>query len=112
MTKKFHIAIEVKDIADSVDDYSKRLGCKPEVVIENEYALWRTDIINFSIKIGTSPAKLRHIGFEDNSASNFSEETDVNGLVWEKFSAEQQKNEINNLWGNADSKVVKLINKC
>jgi len=27
MTQKFHIALEVLDIANSVDEYSKRLGC-------------------------------------------------------------------------------------
>lgn len=42
-----------------------------------------------------APGALRHLGREDESASSFSEEKDVNGLTWERFSAEQQAAEIN-----------------
>lgn len=99
MTEKFHIALEVTDIAASVDEYNKRLGCEAEVVIDNEYALWRTDTLNFSIRQGANAGKLRHVGFEDSNATEFSKETDVNGLVWERFDTEHQKQEIKNIWG-------------
>ena len=98
-SKKFHIALEVSNIAASVSEYSARLGCEPAVVVGGEYALWRTDPLNFSIRKGAQPGKLRHLGFEDSGASEFSKETDVNGLVWERFTADQQRDEILKLWG-------------
>ena len=70
--KRFHIAIGVRDIEQSVDDYSARLGCKPSLVVANEYALWRT------------PA--------------FGESMDSNGIVWETFTAELQSAEIAQTW--------------
>ena len=67
---KSHIAIGVSDITRSVAYYSKRLGCAPEVVVQNEYALWRTDSVNFSIRRDTqNTGKLRHLGWEDSSAT-------------------------------------------
>jgi hypothetical protein len=49
VTNKINIAIATHDIAASVEDYSKRLGCQP-CVVANEYDLWRTDSINLSIR--------------------------------------------------------------
>ena len=96
--KKIHIAIGVSDISRSVKDYSERLGCQPVVVIANEYALWRTDILNFSIRYdAANPGMLRHLGWEDSSACEFTQEKDVNGIVWERFTTEQQSNEIKSL---------------
>jgi hypothetical protein len=97
--QKFHIALEVEDIVDSVHEYSKRLGHEPEVVVAGEYALWRTDTLNFSIRKGINPGTLRHLGFEDSNAPHFSKDTDVNGVVWEHFTAKQQQDEIENIWG-------------
>lgn len=97
---KFHIALEVADITDSIDDYSKRFGRPPETVVANEYALWRTETVNFSIRKGANIGKIRHIGFEDETATSFSAETDVNGVIWERFSATQQQQQIENIWGN------------
>jgi hypothetical protein len=97
--KRFHIAISVADIARTVEDYSRRLTCPPTVVVPNEYALWRTSTVNLSIRrVGEKPGTLRHLGWEDPSASSFSKEVDVNGIVWERFSAEQQAREIANTW--------------
>ena len=99
MEQKFHIAFEVRDIATSVTEYTARLGTAPEIVIENEYALWRTSILNFSIRKGQNSGRLRHIGFEDSNTPAFREEADINGVVWEYFTALQQKKEIRELWG-------------
>jgi catechol 2,3-dioxygenase-like lactoylglutathione lyase family enzyme len=101
--KRFHIAIGVADISRSIDDYTRRLGCPPSVVVPDEYALWRTSTINLSIRrasehIGT----LRHLGWEDSSAPTFATERDVNGIVWEHFSAEQQTREILETWPHAN----------
>ena len=48
--KKLHIALSVSDIEQSVLDYSSRLSQEPDLVIPGEYALWRTDTLNISIR--------------------------------------------------------------
>lgn len=100
--RRFHIAIGVQDIARSVEDYSARLGTEPTVVIPNEYALWRTSTLNLSIRrTDGAPGALRHLGWEDSTASSFTTDTDVNGVVWEHFAAEQQDQEIAETWPHA-----------
>ncbi len=97
--KKFHIAIGVSDVAKSVEDYSKRLECEPTLVIPEQYALWRTDTLNFSIrKVSENPGALRHLGLEDPAVSRFTEDKDVNGIVWERFNAGLQAQEIQAAW--------------
>ena len=101
---KLHIAISTDNIEASINDYSVRFGKPPCSFITNEYALWRTDCLNFSIRQDSSctPGELRHLGWEDSSADDFSEDKDVNGITWERFSAQQQADEINALWPQAD----------
>lgn len=100
---KLHIAISTNKIEDTVKDYSARLGAEPCSYVANEYALWRTDSLNVSIRQDTSctPGELRHLGWEDADATSFSAEEDVNGITWERFSAQQQADEINALWPHA-----------
>lgn len=98
--QRFHLALGVADIAASVLDYSARLGCDPEVVVEGEYALWRTQGLNVSIR-RSETIGMRHVGWEDDSASDFSRETDGNGISWEHFSAALQREEINRIWPQA-----------
>jgi len=97
--KKFHLALSVRSIKESVSDYSLRIGKEPDVVIPEQYALWRTDSLNFSIR--QEPQKtgqLRHLGWEDDKAKSFNGSHDVNTVFWEQFSADQQAAEIKNLW--------------
>jgi len=98
--RKLHLAISTADVAKSVEDYSRRLACEPCVVVPGEYALWRTNTINFSVRLNSAIASgsLRHLGWEDLGAEEFSFDTDVNGIVWENFSAEQQADEIEEAW--------------
>jgi len=97
--KKIHIALSVKDISTSVEDYSKRLGCQPCAIVPGEYALWRTESVNFSIRQTEEDAgTLRHLGWEDPAATRFSKETDVNGIEWEEFNANFQADEIQQIW--------------
>lgn len=97
--KRFHIAIAVADISRSVEDYTRRLDCSPCVVIPDDYALWRTPSINLSIRrTSEQSGALRHLGWEDPSATAFVTDTDVNGILWEHFSAEQQAREIREAW--------------
>ena len=102
--KKLHIAISTNKIDESIEDYSNRLGTRPCSFIHNEYALWRTESLNLSIRRDSSctSGELRHLGWEDTSAKSFSEEKDINGITWELFSAEQQAEEINELWPEAN----------
>ena len=95
--KKIHIAIATNNIEKSVEDYTKRFECEPSVVVDNEYALFKTDTVNFSIRKDDScrPGELRHLGFEDATVKQFTTEKDVNGIVWESFSSDLQDKEIN-----------------
>ncbi|MDQ6988553.1 MAG: hypothetical protein Q9M19_01630 [Mariprofundaceae bacterium] len=111
--KKLHIAISTNKMEETVKDYSIRLDMEPCFFISNEYALWRTDALNVSVRQDPTctPGELRHLGWEDDSAPNFSKEEDVNGITWERFSAQQQANEINDLL-ELSTKVKVLINQC
>jgi hypothetical protein len=101
--KKLHLALSSHDIQASIRDYSQRLGCKPQVIVKDEYALWRTSSLNLSVRqdITTPAGQLRHLGFEDAQALEFSQDTDCNGILWERFSAKQQRDEITELWPDA-----------
>ena len=98
--KKLHMAISTNKIEETIEDYSARLGEAPCLVVPGNYALWRTETLNVSIRQDPkcTPGTLRHLGWEDSFASEFTEETDVNGIVWERFNAQNQANEINELW--------------
>ena len=98
-----HLALAVSSIEQSVVDYSARLGVSPVVVVPNEYALWRTDTLNLSIrKISESSGVMRHLGWEDTEVTEFSTDTDCNGITWEKFAAFHQAQEINEIWPSAN----------
>lgn len=101
--KKLHIAISTSRVEDTIADYSARLGVAPCSFVAGEYALWRTESLNVSIRHDAScpPGTLRHLGWEDPEAATSSEEVDVNGIIWERFTAEQQADEINELWPEA-----------
>ncbi|MEO1692867.1 MAG: hypothetical protein AAFR63_15285 [Cyanobacteria bacterium J06631_6] len=102
--KKLHLAISTKDIAETIKDYSDRFDEQPCLVVDGEYALWRTDTLNISVRQDESfpSGTLRHLGWEVAAASSMSEEVDVNGIVWENFTAEQQAVEINEIWSQAN----------
>lgn len=98
--KRFHLALGVADIAASVKDYTARLGVAPDVVIPGQYALWRTDQVNLSIRLASKNEAgiLRHLGWEVPDAASFTADADTNGIVWEQFTAAQQANEIREAW--------------
>lgn len=98
--KRIHLAIATNDVNASIEDYSERLGLPPCSFVAGEYALWRTAQFNISIRQDPNcrPGELRHLGFEDPEAPEFSVSEDVNGIVWERFTAEQQAQEIENAW--------------
>jgi len=101
--RTLHLALAVSNIEQSVADYSARLGVLPAVVVSGEYALWRTEALNLSIrKISETSGSLRHLGWEDTEAGEFSTETDCNGIIWEKFAASHQAQEINEIWPSAN----------
>ena len=98
--KRLHIAISTQDIAATVQDYTQRLGAEPVVVVPGDYALWRTDSLNFSVRqdLVCASGTLRHFGWEDDAATTFTTDTDCNGLLWEHFAAHHQATEINEIW--------------
>lgn len=98
--RRIHIALAVANIAESVEDYSGRIGARPVVVVTGKYAMWRTDQMNFSInEISERAGQLRHMGFEDDTAPGFSSDTDVNGIMWELFSPTAQDEKIVQIYG-------------
>jgi len=102
--RKLHLAISTNKIDETIEDYSIRLGVRPCSSIAGEYALWRTDSLNLSVRQDASCASgsLRHLGWEDTSASEFTQDVDVNGIVWERFAAQHQADEINEIWPEAN----------
>jgi hypothetical protein len=94
--KRFHISIAVADFDAALADYSQRLACQPCVVAPGRYALWRNELLNFSIscKDGQVAGVVRHIGFEDDAVQGFREEQDTTGLTWEYFNQAGQLAEI------------------
>lgn len=98
--KRFHIALAVANLEESISDYSSRLGQPPSSVVPGQYAMWRTDLLNFSINEKPERAgQLRHVGFEDDTAEAYSSNVDVNGIEWELFSAAEQDARIVSTYG-------------
>ena len=107
--KILHLALAVANVEESIADYSSRLGAAPVVVVPGEYALWRTDTLNFSIRRDAEHrGPLRHLGWEDSDATKFSVETDCNGITWERFAAEHQAQEINETWPHANYRPTEI----
>jgi len=98
--KRFHIALAVGDLNASIKDYNQRLGQAPTVVVHGKYALWRTDLLNFSINQNPDEAgQVRHVGFENDANEGFSSDFDTNGLEWECFSPDAQDRKIIETYG-------------
>ncbi|HEY4375224.1 MAG TPA: hypothetical protein VGN52_25095 [Burkholderiales bacterium] len=101
--KRFHIALAVRNLEESIADYSVRLGQPPTVVVPagfgNPYAMWRTDLLNFSINQMPPDTQmragyLRHLGFEDDAVTGYTSTIDVNSIEWESFSQKEQDERI------------------
>lgn len=77
-----------------------RLAQHPDIVISNEYALWRTPTLNFSIRTVSQEesGRLRHQGWESPDTAQFTTDRDVNGILWEQFTTPQQDEEIRQTW--------------
>lgn len=101
--KRFHLAIGVEDLDASIKDYSTRLGHRPVLIVPGRYALWRTPALNLSVRhMPGNGGLIRHVGWEDSKAQTLSVEHDINGLVWESFSAMDQAMEIKANWPEVD----------
>ncbi len=98
--KRFHIALAVRSLDESITDYTTRLGQAPSAVVAGKYAMWRTDLLNFSInQMPERAGQLRHVGFEDDAVEGFSSTADVNGIEWESFSRKEQDARIVEMYG-------------
>ena len=51
MARRFHLALDVSDLAAFTSHDSGRLGVEPECVVPGEFALWRTEGLNLSIRV-------------------------------------------------------------
>ena len=101
--RRFHLALAVADVHASVQEYTRRLGAEPEVVVPGEYALWRIPELNLSIRrLPGTQSCVRHLGWEDPHADTLSVDHDINGLVWERFSPVDQQREIAANWPPED----------
>jgi hypothetical protein len=101
--KRVHLALAVADFDGSLREYSARLALLPCCIVRGTYALWRTEQLNLSISAKPDQAgQVRHLGFEDSTAEAMTEDVDTNGFVWERFTAEQQREEILRLWPDAE----------
>ena len=102
--KKLHVAISTRCLIETIRDYTARLSAEHCVVLDED-ALWRTDSINLSVRVDFTgnAGQLRHLGLEGPGAKEFTVDTDVNGILWECVTAQQQAGEINELWPEARS---------
>jgi hypothetical protein len=93
---KLHISIATHNNKETIKDYTIRLGIEPCLFVLNEYALWRTESLNVSVRQESTckVGELSHLGWKDSSAEAFSQNTDVNCIVWVRFTAKQQADEI------------------
>jgi hypothetical protein len=99
--KRFHIALAVRDLEASIGEYSRRLGQSATVVVPGKYAMWRTDLLNFSINQNPDrTGQLRHVGFEDDGVQGFASSRDINGIEWELFSPAAQDDKIVEMYGD------------
>ena len=101
--KRIHVALAVSKLDDAIADTRHRLGVEPCVVVPGTYALFRTASANLSLTENAEQAGLlRHLGVEDPGAPTFSSNPGPDGFVWERFTAEQQADEINSYWPEAN----------
>lgn len=105
---RFHIAIATGNVDATIEDYSVRLGARPCSCVAGEYALWRRNSLNVSVRRDPTckPGTLRHLGWEDELAPAFDQDVDVNGIARERFTAARQAEEINGIWPDADYRPV------
>ena len=107
--KRIHVALAVANLDDAIADTRRRLGVEPCVVVPGTYALFRTACANLSLTENAEQAgQLRHLGIEDPEAPAFTAEPGPDGFVWERFTAEQQADEINTHWPEANYTPEKL----
>ena len=98
---RFHLALAVTNLTKSISDYSERLQAQPCLVIENTYALWRTEMLNLSITT-SEKSGFRHVGWENDNCNGFTSNQDVNGISWETFSFADQLETIKQTWPDTD----------
>lgn len=103
LMKRLHVALAVKNLETSIAEYTKILSSKPLIIVKGQYALWRTDEVNLSLSEKPDEAgQLRHLGFEDPQTLEMTVTHDSDGFMWERFTAEQQRQEILEHYPEAD----------
>ena len=87
-----------------MDGHSQHLACAPCFIVAGKHALWRTQAINFVVRRDHQgrPGELQHLGREDDDAILWSSDTDVNNILQERFSCQQQIGEAPGIWPNVE----------
>jgi Lactoylglutathione lyase and related lyases len=69
--KRFHVHVSVKNLAESIDFYSKLFG-QPPAKQQPEYAKWMLDDprVNFAISARGHTVGVNHLGFQVDSPEN------------------------------------------
>ncbi|GAA3949837.1 nucleoside triphosphate pyrophosphohydrolase [Allohahella marinimesophila] len=101
IARRLHLSLDCSDLQQTVIDYSSRLGCRPTLVINGEFALWRTAELNLCVRQADEPG-LRHLGWELPEQAQVSNEVDCNGIEWACFTLQQQAEEIRQCWPGVD----------
>lgn len=72
--KRFHVHVQVEDLAHSVAFYSKLFAAEP-TRLESDYAKWMVDDprINFAISARGGKPGVDHLGFQTDSAEELAE---------------------------------------
>lgn len=72
--KRFHVHVNVDDLAQSIRFYSTLFAAEPSV-LESDYAKWMLDDprVNFAISISHGPSGISHLGIQAEDESELGE---------------------------------------
>tara|TARA_R100000306_G_scaffold62552_1_gene73179 strand:- start:32908 stop:34125 length:1218 start_codon:yes stop_codon:yes gene_type:complete len=101
MARRFHLSLDCTDLQQTINEYSSRLGCRPTLIINGQFALWRTPELNICVRQATE-TRLRHLGWELAESDGVSNDLDCNGIEWATFTLQQQAEEIRQCWPGVD----------
>lgn len=100
--ERVHIAIGVSSLSESISFYEKKFSVSPELIIPHEYALFKTETMNISLRVvPENQIGVRHVGVESMRFDSFTAEKDPSGVLWESFNEQAQYDEIEEIWPNS-----------
>ncbi len=101
--KRFHITLQVADLAGSVQDYCEILGQQPCCVIADRLALWRLNELNFLLRArDRQRTAVLQLGWEFDYLDEAQRFKDCNQLSWLFFATNMQDDAISRLNTNLE----------